>query len=346
MRIRSSLQAGIFFARISMAVLCTGTAALGASPVILVQPIDQGVMAGSNATFSVTADGTPRPTYAWQFNGSAIAGATDMTLTISNVQPSNAGTYTVAISNNHGFVMSSPATLIALGTTNTLGLELLPAVPGFSISSAGQYYREKGFVLSPKNTEAGYFAYLQTNNVNYTGSIALFDNNTDDYACLARCDGGYFDLKSIDMCNLQSTAPQIVTLIGYDGSKVVATYDAHLDGILVLQTFQIPGFTHLTEVRWQQLFPYNQFDNIVVYAQPENGAPPRIDIAKQFSSVLPLYLTHLRVQTHYAVMKSTDLINWQPFRSVTANTTSMQIADFYNPATPTPYVYYVLQIVP
>src|SRR5215831_4559619 len=139
MRIRSSLQAGIFFARISMAVLCTGTAALGASPVILVQPIDQGVMAGSNATFSVTADGTPRPTYTWQFNGSDIAGATDTNLTISNVQPSNAGSYTVAISNNHGFAKSSPATLLALGATNRLDFELLPAVSGISITSAGQY---------------------------------------------------------------------------------------------------------------------------------------------------------------------------------------------------------------
>ena len=64
MRIRSSLQARILFAEISMAVLCAGSVALGASaPVILVQPFDQGVLAGSNATFTVTADGTPKPTY-------------------------------------------------------------------------------------------------------------------------------------------------------------------------------------------------------------------------------------------------------------------------------------------
>jgi hypothetical protein len=347
MQIRSGLQAGILFTGISMTVLCAGLIALGASaPVILVQPTDQGVLAGSNATFNVTADGTPKPTYTWQFNGSDISGATGTTLTISNVQPSNGGSYSVAISNNQGYVKSSLATLLALGATNTLDFQLLPAVAGVSISSAGQYYREKGFILSPKNTSAGYFAYWQTNSVNYPGSIALFDNNTDDYACLSRSDGGYFDLNSIDLCTVQYNVPQTVTLIGYDGFEIVATYDAQLSGSLVLQTFQTPGLTHLTEVRWQQLSPGNQFDNIVVYAQPENGTPPRIDIgnAKQFNSTLPLFLTHLRVQKHYAIKKSTDLLNWQPFKSITANTTSILSADYYNPAAPS--AYYVLQIVP
>lgn len=205
MGLMNYLRARVLFAKISIVAQCSVSVALGASaPIILLQPIDQGVLAGSNATFSVTADGTPRPTYSWQFNGSDIAGATDATLTISNVQPSNAGSYAVAISNNLGYVKSSPVTLITLGATNTLDFQLLPAVAGFSISSAGQYYREKGFILSPKNTSAGYFAYWQTNSVNYPGSIALFDNNTDDYACLSRSDGGYFDLRSIDMCNIST----------------------------------------------------------------------------------------------------------------------------------------------
>jgi hypothetical protein len=313
----------------------------------MVQPVDQGVLAGSNATFSVTADGTPHPTYAWQFNGSDIAGATDTTFTISNVQPASAGTYTVAISNNQGFVKSLPVTLIALGSTNTLDFQLLPAVAGVSISSAGQYYREKGFILSPKNTSAGYFAYWQTNSPNYPGSIALFDNNNDDYACLARSDGGYFDLESIDMCNLQYSATQTVTLVGYDGLQAVASYDLQLNSGVVLKTFQIPGFTHLTEVQWQQSGPGgNQSDNIVVYAEPENGAPARIDIGspKQFNSTLPLLLTHLRVQKHYAIKKSFDLKNWQSFNTLTANTTSIRSADFYDPNAPS--AYYVLQSVP
>lgn len=347
MRIRSSLQAGLLLAEISMAVVCGGSVALGASaPIILAQPIDQGVLSGSNATFSVTADGTPRPTYNWQFNGSDISGATDTTLTILNVQPSNAGSYTVAISNNHGFAKSSPAVLIALGATNRLDFELLPAVSGISITSAGQYYREKGFILSPLNTLSGYFAYFQTNSPNYTGSIALFDNINEDYACLARSDGGYFDLQSIDMCNVQSSVTHTVTLIGYNERQAVAFYDVQIDTGVVLKTFQVPGFTHLTEVRWQQGGVGNQFDNIVVYAQPENGVVPRIDIgnAKQFNSILPLFLTHLRVQGHYAIKRSSDLVNWQPFRTLTANTTSMQIADFYDPGSPC--VFYVLQIVP
>jgi len=49
--------------------------------------------------------------YQWLFNGISIDGATNASLAISNVQPANAGVYSVVVSNKIGAVTSSNATL-------------------------------------------------------------------------------------------------------------------------------------------------------------------------------------------------------------------------------------------
>jgi len=84
---------------------------LGYSALITGQPQSLTVAAGSSAEFSVTASGTPTPTYQWQFNGTALTGATGNTLKLANVSTANAGNYTVVVSNPNGSVTSNAATL-------------------------------------------------------------------------------------------------------------------------------------------------------------------------------------------------------------------------------------------
>ena len=59
------------------------------------QPQDEPVLLGSTATFRVRLSGPWK--VQWFRNGVAIPGATDPTLTISNVQPANVGSYTVHV---------------------------------------------------------------------------------------------------------------------------------------------------------------------------------------------------------------------------------------------------------
>ncbi|WP_150107424.1 immunoglobulin domain-containing protein [Pedosphaera parvula] len=78
---------------------------------ITTQPISQSVTIGSNATFSVTATGTPAPTYQWWFAGAPIATATDSSYALASVQPDQAGEYLVVVSNSSGSVTSSIVSL-------------------------------------------------------------------------------------------------------------------------------------------------------------------------------------------------------------------------------------------
>lgn len=76
-------------------------------PFIAGQPQSQTVMVGSNATFSVDATGTPPLSYQWLLNGTLIAGATNVSLTIANVQLSDAGGYSVVVANATGQTLTS-----------------------------------------------------------------------------------------------------------------------------------------------------------------------------------------------------------------------------------------------
>ncbi len=72
---------------------------LGNPVSITAPPTDQAAPFGSNVTLSVAASGATPLNYSWLHAGSVIAGATNSTLTITNLQTSSIGPYTVLVSN-------------------------------------------------------------------------------------------------------------------------------------------------------------------------------------------------------------------------------------------------------
>jgi hypothetical protein len=84
-------------------------------PAITVEPLDLCVQPGQTAAFTVSASGSAPLSYRWYFNETnLLAGAASATLTLPNVQPANAGTYSVVLSNAYGTTSSRPATLCLL----------------------------------------------------------------------------------------------------------------------------------------------------------------------------------------------------------------------------------------
>jgi hypothetical protein len=80
-------------------------------PVITAQPQSLVTNPGSNVLFSVTATDPEPLRYQWRRNGTNIVNATNTTLALPAVQYTNAGVYSVIVSNSLTSVLSSNATL-------------------------------------------------------------------------------------------------------------------------------------------------------------------------------------------------------------------------------------------
>lgn len=86
------------------------------------QPQSQSISAGGSVTFTVTPAGITPFSYQWKFNGDNIAGATSSSYTINPVSLTNAGSFTVVVTNIQGAVTSTPAALTVTCVSPPSGL--------------------------------------------------------------------------------------------------------------------------------------------------------------------------------------------------------------------------------
>lgn len=89
---------------------------------------------GYTNTLSVGAWGTGPLSYQWFDNGSAITGATNDTLTLTSIQFSNAGLYSVVVSSPLGSVTNRPEQVVVNPAGVTLGM-----YPGVTVSGVVGY---------------------------------------------------------------------------------------------------------------------------------------------------------------------------------------------------------------
>ena len=117
-------------------------------PAISTEPSNQTVVAGANASFTVTATGTTPLVYQWAVDGISLAGATADTLLFTNVKAAQAGNYVVVITNVAGSITSSVASLTVLPSGTLISLSMVqPAVSIAFPSEVGFNY-----VLEYKNS--------------------------------------------------------------------------------------------------------------------------------------------------------------------------------------------------
>lgn len=105
----------------------------GTAPTIVAILDSQVATAGNTVSLSVSAEGSGQLSYQWRKNGAAIAGATSATLTLPSVSTSDAGNYTVTVSNAAGSVTS--ATLVL-----TVNVVIIPQPAGLGVDSSGNLY--------------------------------------------------------------------------------------------------------------------------------------------------------------------------------------------------------------
>ena len=157
------------------------------APVIVNQPGSQTVTAGANATFTVIATGTAPLGYQWSLAGTgALAGETNATLVLTNVQLGNSGnSYSVMVSNSGGSTNSTSATLTVMppptnGPVTLLDVQFYSAqnpyglgVPKVGLAAIGQTTNDYWNGVSRDGTsDVDWLTYVSVNNLtNADGSV-------------------------------------------------------------------------------------------------------------------------------------------------------------------------------
>jgi sugar lactone lactonase YvrE len=157
-----------------------------AAPVIAVQPANATGALGRSITLSVMAYATPAPTYVWRKNGSPVLGAIGPTLNLENLTSTDAGDYTVVVTNVLGSVTSQAATLSLVSVPANDAFASRATLTGAVASAVTSYVgaaREPG---EPQHNGTGQGASLWwTWTAPSTGFVTV-DASTSSVASVAR----------------------------------------------------------------------------------------------------------------------------------------------------------------
>lgn len=118
----------------SASVTVTVSASLS-PPVVVTPPVAATVPLGAPVSFTVVASGTAPLTFAWRRNGALIPGAGAAVLSIVSVQESDAGSYTVTVSNGAGSVTTAPVTLTVDAPLTAPRISMMPASQTVAVDS-------------------------------------------------------------------------------------------------------------------------------------------------------------------------------------------------------------------
>jgi hypothetical protein len=206
------------------------SAYLGGPTRIITQPQDQTVQQGSDVTFHVVAQGLAPLSYRWYFNGTNQLSATNDALTLSNVQTSQSGSYSVTVSNTLAVAASQPAVLIV--NTNKLvlvGLWRFDEGTGTNVTDSSGL--NNNGVLAGENGNVPAWVAGQSG----FGGALRFTNDGLNHA--------YVDIpgSSSLMVGQTATNPWSITAWAYEDSNGTADFVATYGRMLVLddgQAFQ------------------------------------------------------------------------------------------------------------
>jgi alpha-tubulin suppressor-like RCC1 family protein len=170
----------------SLAVVGPDVPVTPVAPAITGQPANATVTTGQTATFTVGASGSPL-NYQWRkggnnlTNGGNLSGVTSATLTITNVQAGDAGSYDVVVSNTAGSVTSATMSL----TVNA------PAVPpSITVRPASQLVAVGGSA-SISVTATGATSYVWKRNGSVVSGVTT---NTLNLSSATLADRGLYEV--------------------------------------------------------------------------------------------------------------------------------------------------------
>ena len=198
---------------------------------ITTQPAPQSVTVGQPFTFTVVASGVPAPTYQWKFGTTTIAGATNASYTKASAAASDAGNYSVVVTNAGATVTSSAAALTVnvppaittqpLGAALTVGQAQTLTVVATGTAPLAYQWRKNTTPIATATT-----ASLALTNVQLT--------DAGDYSVVVSNVAG--TVTSANATVSVSLAPTVPTVIGQPQNVVVnlgqaATFSVSASGV-------------------------------------------------------------------------------------------------------------------
>jgi hypothetical protein len=153
------------------ASLTSSNATLSMYPFIITPFTGDVADRGTNVILSVGAWGTGPLSYQWFDNGVAVSGATNSALDFSSIQFTNAGQYSVVVSNALGSVTNPPEAVVVNPAGVSLGL-----YPGVTISGTVGYT----YTIQSTTNLSDTNSWITQTNLMLTQPIQLWvDTNTD-----------------------------------------------------------------------------------------------------------------------------------------------------------------------
>ncbi len=168
---------------------------------ITTQPVGVRITEGGRATLSVSASGSGTLSYQWYKGDTAISGATSSSFTISNAALSDAGSYTVVVTDENGSITSAPAVVTV--TTVAIPLEIITQPVGADITEG------ENATLSVSASGSGTLSYQW-----YKGDTAISGATSSSFAIsnAALSDAGSYTVVVTDENGSITSAPAVVTV--------------------------------------------------------------------------------------------------------------------------------------
>lgn len=289
---------------------------------ILSQPYSDVVPVGGYFAFTVAAAGTPPLGYQWFLNGVSIVNATNNSFALNSVQLTNAGVYTVRVSNSSSTVLSLPATLTV--DTNVTGGGLIAMQNRLAPTNANApAFDVDG--ITPL-TGSNYLAQL------YAGpSLSLLRPVGQPIPFLQGFNSGYFGPKTITLPNVRSGSNVVAQVRAWDVAHGSTFEQARASGGRFGKSVMLnliagggtkpPAFLlGLQSFNLQAGLPYLQVATVTfVGRQPGNTI---------------IWAVNGQTNSVYSVEKSENenKLDWRPYTVVTNSTGTATFSDTANSA--------------
>jgi hypothetical protein len=206
----------------------TITINLGVSPIITSQPANTGGPYLGSASMAVGASGTGPLSYQWRKNGGIVAGATSSLLSLNNLQFTNAGLYSVVVSNAAGTAVSSEAIL-----------NVAPHLDGQSVSNMLKLTWPAPMILQMATNVAGPY-------IDVPGAVSPYFYSTTNKQSYFRLRSPPFSLLSTSLAGGQFQ----VYCPGVAGCNFIVQGSTNMINWVNLQTNTSP-FTFVDSNAWQ-----------------------------------------------------------------------------------------------